>query len=204
MGDDPHGGSRTAAYPKKSPTRILTPIPARRVPFPPREVPSPKGNGNAVRGTIFLSPARGGGHGKKAGRQFRRQNQGGHREKELRDLPPGRSREKGGGACLPPALVPQGPPGEPASPRGRDVGALRGHRGPGPLGTGRPPGPGDRLSPPPPAPPAFHRGAGPGRPGRHARRRQPDGGRPQKDQSTDARRPDHRSLRPGGPVRIDR
>src|SRR4030043_2101875 len=96
-------------------------------PWPPLFPPGisfPEGKGNGVRGTIFLSPASGGGHGEKAGRQFRRQDRGDHREKELRDLPPGRSREKGGGKCLPPALVPQGSPGEPAAPRGRNGGAF--------------------------------------------------------------------------------
>src|SRR3990172_4050571 len=176
-------------------------------PWPPPSSPPgisfPEGMGNGVRGTLFLSPARGGGHEKEAGRQLRREDPGDHREKELRDLSLGRSREKGGGKCLPPALVAQGSPGEPAAPRGRNVGSLRGHRGPGPLGTGLSPGSRDRVSPRARAAPGFHRRAGPGRPGRHVRRRPPDGGRPQKDQPADARRSDHRPLRPGGPVRVD-
>ena len=105
------------------------------------------------------------------------------------------------GRPVPPALLPEGPAGEPAALRGRPLGHRRGHQGPGRLDQGAPGRPRDRLPPGPGPDAGLHRRAGGGRPGRDAQGHGGAGRRPAEDQPAVAGRPGDRPLGHGRRLR---
>ncbi len=121
---------------------------------------------------------------------------GGH---HARDLPPRRAPvevRRG-----PPALLAEGPAGEPASQRGRPGGDRRGHREPRQVGGRRPVLEPGGLHARARADAGLHRRAGDRGPGRHARRHGRPRGRPRPHQPAGAGGARDRPLDPGGRVR---